>query len=352
MPQTVDLHAAKAALDKAWANVKSRSRPPAKMQQLIETVLSASDVTFKYILVTGYLAKYVNPKVHARALQAGSSLTGAYDARSVCHKVVVGFEKSKGNLFGMSNEPFLSKPARHPEHDRDNPQLRNKLSAQRLHAALEQGQRGSRAEVYQGLVHILRVSLQHTANRTQVEVSAQVTLGSVIDFVHKFLQETDGGARLVGVWGAFAKLLSEKGRVKVYPPSASDLYGKTAGDVEVYYADELVSASECKQRAMNLDDVKHGIGKAVKMGVPEYNFVISAGLTQGQEVLILETIKKNSRQVDLSLVDIRKEIQLLAAMLNPIRRAKFGAVVADLLRQMRKFESANAAAQLWNSITA
>jgi hypothetical protein len=110
------------------------------MQQLIENVLGASDVTFKYILVTGYLAKYVNPSAHARAIQVGSSLTGAYDARSLCHRVVVGFEKSKGNLFGLSNEPFVNKPARHPEHDGDNAQLRNKLGAKTLHNALEQAQ--------------------------------------------------------------------------------------------------------------------------------------------------------------------------------------------------------------------
>jgi hypothetical protein len=93
------------------------------MQQLIENVLGASGVTFKYILVTGYLAKCVNRAAHARAIQVGSSLTQAHDARSLCHKVVVGFEKSKGNLFGLSKEPFVNKPARHPEHDGDNTQL-------------------------------------------------------------------------------------------------------------------------------------------------------------------------------------------------------------------------------------
>jgi len=39
-------------------------------------------------------------------------------------------------------------------------------------------------------------------------------------------------------------------------------------------------------------------------------------------------------------------------MLNPARRAKFGAKVVDLLREMRKFESANTAAELWNRLTA
>jgi len=56
-----------AALDKAWKDISSSSAPTAKMRELIESVMSAPDVTFKYILVTGYLAKYINPKIHARA---------------------------------------------------------------------------------------------------------------------------------------------------------------------------------------------------------------------------------------------------------------------------------------------
>ncbi len=351
MSVNVDHGAAKAALDKAWAAVSSSSRPPGAMAQLIEKVLRASDVTFKYILVTGYLAKCVSPSAHARAIQVGSKLTGAYDARSLCHKVVVGFEKSKGNLFGLSNEPFVSKPARHPEHDGNNSQLRNKLGAKLLHKALELAQKATRDEVYRGLVHILRVGSEHAANEKQVTVTTQVSLAKVLRFIKEFLAETDGGARLVGVWGAFQALLSERGVVKVYPPSASDFFGKTSGDVEVYYEGVLVSASECKQRPLNVDDVNHGIKKSLEKGVPEYLFVISDGVAEGQKAAIREAIHAHSKEVDMGLVDISKQSELLAAMLNPIRRAKFGDSVVELLRKMRKFESANAAAELWNKIT-
>jgi len=352
MPQNVDHKAAETALDEAWTDIGTSSRPPTIMQESIEQVMSASDLTFKYILVTGYLAKYVNSAVHARALQTGSSLRGAYDARSLCHKVVVGFEKAKGNLFGLSNEPFVNKPARHPEHDQDNPQLRNKLSAQRLHAALEFAQKSDHDDVYQGLVHILRLGFRNAANETRAKVATKVNLGHVIAFVEEFLQKSDGGARLVGVWGTFTLLMTEQGKVKVYSPNAAELYGKTAGDVEVYYKKNLISASECKQRPMSLDDVNHGISKALRKGVPEYYFVISAGIVPNQEASITKAISDHIKQVDLAVLDIHQEVDVLAAMLNPLRRGEFGRVVADLLRQMRKFESANAAAEIWNRITA
>lgn len=346
----IDHDVACATLKKAWADLSSADEPPTKMKQYIEEVLDASDVTYKYILVTGFLAKYVNPKIHARALQKGSDLRGAYDARSLAHKVVVGFEKSKGNLFGLSNEPFVNKPARHPEHDKNNDQLRNKAIAASLHEALEQAQSKGREEVYKGLVHILRIGARSAKNEKKVNVTTSCNLECVTDFVEVFLQHTDGGARLVAVWGALTTLLTEKASVKAYPPNVADRFAKTAGDVEVRYDKRLVSATEYKQRPINLDDVKHGIKKAIQNGVPEYLFVISEGVVEGDEKQIQEALRHASKTIDTTLIEIHDQAHRYALMLNPARRAKFGLEVVRLLREMRKFESANEAAKLWNRI--
>lgn len=349
-PVTVDLEKARKVLASAWGQIKASSRPPGLMQKHIEAIMAASDVTFKYILLTGFLAKATNPDVHARALQAGSHLSGAYDARSVCHQVVVGFEKSKGNLLGLSNEPFVNKPARHAEHDGNNPQLRNKLGARTLHAALELAQTSSAGDVFKGLVHILRLGSEKAAKEIEVEVAEHTTAEDLLTFVKEFLGETDGGARLAAIWGAFTALLSEHGNVSVQPPSASDQFTKTVGDVEVRYDDELVSAAECKQRPLNLDDVKHGIRKAEQRGVPEYLFVVSAGLQDGQEREIFEELHRR-RTVEVTLINIWDESPLLATLLNPARRSKFAQAVVEALKRMRKFDTANTAADLWNRIT-
>ena len=267
------------------------------------------------------------------------------------HGVLVGFEKSKGNLFGLSNEPFVNKPARHPEHDKDNEQLRNHTIATALHDALEEAQKASSADVYKGLVHILRIGSQNAAKEKKVIVKTKTSLQPVVTFVNEFLKESDGGARLVGVWGAFTALLAEEAEVKVYSPNAADLYSKTAGDVEVRSDKVLVSASECKQRPLTLDDVKHGVKKATDKGVPEYIFVISAGITAKDEKEVHKFLYESANTLDLALVNITEQAPRYASMLNPSRRAKFGLEVVRLLREMRKFESANAAATLWNVLT-
>ena len=58
----------------------------------IENVLRGSHKTYKYVLVTALLAKSVNEEIDALSLQAGDDSEGAYDARSLCHNVIVPFE--------------------------------------------------------------------------------------------------------------------------------------------------------------------------------------------------------------------------------------------------------------------
>ncbi|MBL0111609.1 MAG: restriction endonuclease, SacI family [Saprospiraceae bacterium] len=79
----------------------------------ITSILKGNHKTYKYILINGLLAKATNDKVNALALQSGAPIPGAYDARSLCHSVLVPFERDfLQNALGGSNEPFLNKPAR------------------------------------------------------------------------------------------------------------------------------------------------------------------------------------------------------------------------------------------------
>lgn len=81
--------------------------------ELISSVISGTHKTYKYILVNGLLAKATVSKANPLALQAGAPIKGAFDARSLCHNVLVPFERNfLQNALGGSNEPFLNKPAR------------------------------------------------------------------------------------------------------------------------------------------------------------------------------------------------------------------------------------------------
>jgi hypothetical protein len=74
-------------------------------------------------------------------------------------------------------------------------------------------------------------------------------------------------------------------------------------------------------------------------------------LAPGQKSIILEEVLKEGENLDVLLLDFRDGYQEWAVALNPIRRAKFGDTVVNLLREdMRRTDVATQAAELWNSL--
>ncbi len=187
-------------LDSAWeaSSIPNTIEINAIIADKITEIMANHDLTYRYILVTGILGKIVNPDIHPRALQKRSLLKGAYDARSLCHKVVVPFEHSKGDLWGLSNEPFLNKPARHPELDKNNPQLRDKIGAGLAHDVLEWADTSSNTSVVwlknspyllssAHLAHLLGPLYRHLI------VGVELQRGAV---AHVAVQRESAGARL------------------------------------------------------------------------------------------------------------------------------------------------------------
>ncbi len=351
MALTVDLQQARRLLESAWEKIDAAITAPPDVLAVLEAILTAKDVTYKYILITGLLGKRANPHVHPRVLQAGSSLSGAYDARSLCHGVVVPFEKTKGNLLGLSNEPFLNKPARHAEHDKDNRQLKNKHLARLTHELLEAAHAANSNQVEAMLVSALRIARDQMAVPVAASADIRVNYSQVVHFVRTFLTDTNGGSRLVAVVGAFFTLLNPNEAVKIYPPTYADKFAKTVGDIEVHSAEALVSACECKHRPLTLEDIHHGINKAKERRVPEYVFVHAAGLAAGKETEIVRAVEAASEERDVLLIDIHEAAPLWAAALNPLRRSAFGATILMILRErMKRPRIGKQATELWNSL--
>ena len=96
--------------------LKGSYTPSSECSDEIRQIILGEHKTYRYMLITAALAKAVTPSVNALAIQAKSKLIGAYDARSLCHKVLVPIERALlSNRIGGSNEPFLNKPARFEE---------------------------------------------------------------------------------------------------------------------------------------------------------------------------------------------------------------------------------------------
>jgi hypothetical protein len=350
---TINHRTAALLLEEAWTSQPTPGLSlPASVVDGLHRILTSSRKTFKYVLVTGVLAKCVNPAAHPRALQAGSSLDGAYDARSLCHTVVVPFEKPRGDLFGLSNEPFLSKPARHLEHDKANRQLKYKALAGVLHDLLEHVHRLSPELRRETLIQALTIARLRAANVSLALAPSAPSLNLVSDFLQRFLQCGDGGARLVAVAGTFLKLFNEGLDVRAYHPNAPDAFAGTAGDIEIKDSGRLIAAFECKDRPLTLDDVLHGLGKGWRSHALEYSFIYSQGLASRQEVAIRDAVDEARRERDVGLIEFAAVCGPWSSALNSLKRNRFGSVIAETLRaEMRLSDLANTAADLWNELS-
>lgn len=338
-----------AELESAWKASESESiKLDPSIESKITQIISGHNLTYRYILVTGILGKLVNPNIHPRALQKGSKLQGAYDARSLCHKVVVPFEHSKGDLWGLSNEPFVNKPARHPELDKNNPQLRDKAGASLTHDVLEWANSVQMQELRKTLIFIMKLAKIRLASIPQVNPKQQRNLNEVRHFIREFLLKADGGTRLVAIVGAFVDLMNPDSDVRVYSPNVPDRFAKTSGDIELYIDGILVSAFECKDRPFTSTDISHGIKKAAENQVLEYVFVSGLNSTHPSE-----DAEKVGRKIgiDACWISIGDVIDCWTLALNTKRRAFFGKTVINILLQMRREEVAKIAAMLWKQCT-
>lgn len=187
------------------------------------------------------------------------------------------------------------------------------------------------------------------ASHAAVETgTTKATLEKIRSFVAKFLESADGGARLSAVIYAYFSLIHSDYTVKVYNANVSDAFAGTAGDVEIRDKAHIISAVECKHRPINLDDVKHGIRKAIEKGLSEYVFVAAAGEAIGQETAIFQEVENRSDEIDLTYISISEVSKYWTGVINPRKRPIFGSKVVEALVSMRRNDIAKIAADFWN----
>lgn len=286
---SVDNEAAKRILQSEWEYVEKHPKESFldtsvflfQIEQ-IRAIVSGEEVTYRYILLTAVLSKVANPSIHYRALQKGSRLQGAYDARSVAHQVVVPFEKSHGERLGGSNEPYLNRPARYPEFDMSN-RDRNRAAQQRLYNLLEFCQTQSRKDgkfprIF--LRQVLREMMSLPPLKQSFQVPpVQVSYAKTIRIINDYLSVSGSGERLVAVSAALFSSVTPF-KIMAYPVNWSDKFAKTAGDIEFRENEKIVKAAECKDKPILESDVRHSQMKAKRHNLTEYIILNGAGIAE------------------------------------------------------------------------
>ncbi len=284
MSVIVDSSRADSVLRSAISDVtKSSWMPSSPQSHLIGEVILGTHLTFRYILTTGLIAKATNNSCNPIALQARSSLQGAYDARSICHGVLVPVERELlGGRLGESNEPFLNKPARYPELSSSNA-VRRGNDARLLETTINVlSSLTSSEHAYQCLkdcvYYIFQRKSRNLSDYLNPSDSACLKQTSLIRFADELISRSFEGETCALVVGATYNLMavgqSREFDVKVHKVNQAGSSSREVSDVDVYENGILIHTIEVKDKVFTPEDVQHAVNKAVLAGCKSLVFAV------------------------------------------------------------------------------
>jgi hypothetical protein len=270
-------------LYRALTDARRNGKHYSKVNDLIDFVLDNTHLTYKYILVTALAAKATEGSVNPLTLQAGSTLPGAYDARSICHGVIVKFEMTElGKALGGSNEPYLNKPARFPELSKTNA-VRRGRDRQILYALCDGLPKIETAEeAYDGLVYALQKLLEVKVKKealTSFAISAMDDNAVMLhSFIDTLLNENYEGEMLTlviaGLYELYMNGVYDKYVVEVHPINQSGASSKEISDLDIYKNGSLFISNELKDKPFTDHDLRHAADKVLAAGKTQMYFIV------------------------------------------------------------------------------
>ena len=267
-------------LQEAYNEARESTTATCKHQEFIDLVIDNTHLTFKYVLFTAILSKATDVTINTLCLQKKSKLPGAYDARTVCHKVIVPFEmETLEKVLGGSNEPFLNKPARYEELDKSNA-VRRGNDQMLLNALCDNLPLIHTSEdAYECLVYLLRkLILLRDANKTLTIFSVPESSNlpaKLMTYIETALSQSFEGEVLTllvaGVYHLFFR--GENALVEVHPVNQCGASGREISDLDVYVDGVLISSNELKDKNYTESDVRHAADKVIQAGGDRMLFI-------------------------------------------------------------------------------
>ena len=259
------------------ASMETGAGLPDTVSSDVSAVINGSHKTFRYMLFTGLLVAVTDTKLHPRCLQKSAKVEGAFDARSLCQKVVVPFEKTflQGRL-GASNEPYANKPARFEMIELGNKVRKgaDELTLHRLYDILEYVRTSDSTMRTKVFCYALSLVLRRPPNAASVVTSEPVVTHGVDDgLFFDFLDaHTKGISAVATLAEYFRRFYGRDTKVIVHPATESGASSREVGDIDLEFANGKRYAVEVKDKPFTRVDVMHACEKTLAAGVGKLVF--------------------------------------------------------------------------------
>ncbi len=297
---TVNLKTASIILDRAFTEARIQNDEVGKK---ISGILRGEQKTYRYVLVTALLAKSTDEEVDVLSLQKGDGSEGKYDARTLCHKVVVPFEKLRlpGSL-GSSNEPFLNKPARFVSLSLSNA-VRSGNDSRTLSALINVlSEISDSAVAYRylksALAEMKKISREYVARFSVGDTLLDISEFSqlVLDYVYKLTDHTSNGEVCPLIVSQIEQMyLGKEYKVIAHKVNESGASSKEVGDIDIYKDRNLVYSIEVKDKDFTKNDVCHAVTKFRAADLDTSLFIYGKHVSIEDEGGIHELLKETGR---------------------------------------------------------
>ena len=251
----------------------------------ITSILRGTHKTYRYVLITALLAKASNNDVDILSLQAKDNSAGAYDARSLCHKVVVPFEREYlPHSLGDSNEPYLNKPARFTRLATSNAVRggADSITLKKLITILSQITNSNDAFAYlSSSIYVLKQI--HCEYESQYSLDINISHSnqeaqSILDFINDLTLQACDGEICPLVVATIESLSFPQYIILPHNVNESGASSKEIGDIDIFLEGvnehkELISSIEIKDKDFTVYDVQHAIVKFQSSGLKRSLFV-------------------------------------------------------------------------------
>ena len=293
MPKDLVTQASK-ILDETWQEICALATAGSlkdflhdeQLRESVRRVVASATKSYRYVLPTQLIAKLADSDLDCCCLQASRGGPGAFDARTVAHKVVVPFDQANDNVLGGSPEPYVNNPLRVPElSQKYRAPQKNQDDWDRLCAVLSAVEARADAEFTRNVLSQVLTEVYRRLTEVRVIYPApkRISLDKSLSLIEAFLSDLSGGDRLLALTSALFAVIGRRFRlysdVKRASITSADAATGMLADLEcASKKGEVVLAVEVKDRQLTINQLKGKIRNIRERQVSEIFFVAEQGI--------------------------------------------------------------------------
>jgi hypothetical protein len=338
-------------LDRLWSDAQGlpagASLVPAELKERLEQIFQSRTKTYQYAVITQLLAKLDDPVRDARCIQKmeGESDPSRFDARSLCSKVVLPWERESGSPLGLKDDPYVNNPMLVPDFALAyQHKQKDKKSWGLLVALLDHVQEHPDWALPLLTQALLMVRLLREGQEVKFPTPQRASLQDTLSVTHGFLKTKSGGARLqvVGfaVFDAIRKTWGIFDEVTTAPVNASNSSSGKSADVVCRRAGKVVLACEVKDRDLNIE-MLHGVITNARLEKVNELFMLIRGKDASHDQEMTTRIDREFKHgMNVYLLESDSFLALVLALIGESGRQHFLRSVVEGMEMMNlPFES-------------